>query len=215
MENVESQTVNKTARKSHWKEIFLPVFLIVFFGAAIFGVYLLKNYLTEPPLLEVNLPESSQTIDERVTIVGETDKEAILKINDQEIEINNDGGFSHEFDLQTGENKIFITAENKASKITKVERKIEREEIVTITETLPESEAVLGTDTFTEDQMALSLIETQTTEPVMTEDLSTSGPKETLGVIGITFVILTLGLYRKSRKTTAKIGQAGYKLFTN
>lgn len=214
METNGPQLSSHRFKKTYWKEIITPILLIIFLGAVIFGIYQLKEVLTKPPYLEVNLPENSKTTDDRITIVGETEREASLKINSQEIEINNDGGFSHELDLNVGENKIILSTEKQGTEATIIERTVTREEIVSV-ESIGEEETVLGADTYLEEETAAPLIVTQAEAPVVTEDLSTSGPAETGGIVGLVLISFALYFYRKSRKAI-KIGQTtSYKLFTN
>ncbi len=93
----------------------------------IFFVYLWFEYrfLVGGPFLEVSQPvdqlsASSPTIE----VVGRTDPESKLSINNQEIGIDSSGKFSQEITLSDGINTIVVAATSKAGKVTTVSRTV-------------------------------------------------------------------------------------------
>jgi len=83
------------------------------------------NAIFAPPALAVNSPEDDITIsDNSFTIVGQTEPEVQIKINNQEILADQQGNFTKQLDLQTGLNTIEITAQKKHSRPSTVIRRI-------------------------------------------------------------------------------------------
>jgi cytoskeletal protein RodZ len=84
----------------------------------------LKNYFS-PPKLVVEQPMDGEKIgDDQVEVKGKTDKEASLYINEQLIDIDEQGNFLYSLDLYPGENKIEIKAVDRRERETVVERKV-------------------------------------------------------------------------------------------
>lgn len=81
--------------------------------------------LSRPPKLVVFEPQSDRTIsEETIIIVGQTDSDAILSINDQFIYIDPQGNFKEKIGLQRGLNIIKIKAQNRLGRENIIERKI-------------------------------------------------------------------------------------------
>lgn len=72
-----------------------------------FSVFVKK----QKPMLEISEPkDGAKTANDEIKIVGKTDKEVIIEINNQPVVVNVLGEFLSSVKLQTGENKIVITA---------------------------------------------------------------------------------------------------------
>lgn len=72
----------------------------------------------EGPKLEITEPkDGSKTSNEELKISGKTDKEVIVEINNLPIVVNVLGEFQTSLKLQSGENKILITAQDIAGNI--------------------------------------------------------------------------------------------------
>ena len=101
--------------------VFPKIIKIILFSLAIlFCILYLLFYLRKianPPKLIITYPESNLLTKERsVTIIGETDTEVELKINDELILSNTNGKFSRTINLKTGMNNIVIKAKKKYSR---------------------------------------------------------------------------------------------------
>ncbi|OGE27499.1 hypothetical protein A2867_01330 [Candidatus Daviesbacteria bacterium RIFCSPHIGHO2_01_FULL_40_11] len=93
----------------------------------IFFVYLWIEYrfLIGGPFLEVNQPVNQfNSSSATVQVIGRTDPEASLSINNQEIGVDPSGKFSQEIKLSDDINTIEISAVSKSGKVTKVERTV-------------------------------------------------------------------------------------------
>lgn len=78
------------------------------------------TYKDEKPTLEISSPaDGSKVNNYEVKVVGTTDKETYIRINNLPIVTDADGGFQTLVRLNEGENKIEITAEDIAGNIEK------------------------------------------------------------------------------------------------
>ncbi|NCD01080.1 hypothetical protein EOL94_03240 [bacterium] len=103
-----------------FRNIIFVLVIILFFGY--FAFYFVN--LSIPPELDVVYPEKDLiSSEEKIMLQGKTEKEAIIKINGEEI-FNNDGSFSKEIILKEGINKITITSKQKFSKENIIIRQI-------------------------------------------------------------------------------------------
>ncbi len=78
-------------------------------------------YENEPPELEISSPEDGSTFweeDKQIDILGKTDPDANLLINDHFVVVNQEGGFSYQISLTEGENEIKVIATDKAGNET-------------------------------------------------------------------------------------------------
>lgn len=88
---------------------------------AAFLIYLWFEYrfLVGSPFLEITSPNNQTTTEtDVVKVVGKTDPEAKVKINNQEVGVDVSGNFSEELKLADSANTITITATSKYGKIT-------------------------------------------------------------------------------------------------
>ncbi|MCL4364440.1 helix-turn-helix domain-containing protein [Patescibacteria group bacterium] len=97
------------------------VILILFF-LSYFGYQLLLYF--SPPNLTIISPKTTSFVHEdRITVIGQTDKDATVMISGQRIYQNKDGVFSYDFPLHDGSNTLSIEltgANGKKSVIKKV-----------------------------------------------------------------------------------------------
>ncbi|PIU33188.1 hypothetical protein COY29_04860 [Candidatus Woesebacteria bacterium CG_4_10_14_0_2_um_filter_39_14] len=78
-------------------------------------------YDNEPPTLEISQPEDNKTISDekaKVNIIGKTEEDVELRINDHLVILEKEGNFEYTLGLNSGENKIHITATDKAGNQT-------------------------------------------------------------------------------------------------
>ncbi len=93
----------------------------------IFFIYLWFQYrfLVGSPFLEITQPvEQFNTSSSEITISGRSDPEARVSINDQEIEVDQDGKFSQQIKLSDNANNIVIVATSASGKQTTVQRTV-------------------------------------------------------------------------------------------
>ena len=70
---------------------------------------------TTKPKIEISSPKDhSITPKTEINIIGKTDIDVIIKINDQPVVASSDGSFNHLVRLSEGENKFIINAEDEA-----------------------------------------------------------------------------------------------------
>lgn len=101
---------------------FFISFVVVIFLFYLFNEY--RIYKSAPQII-ISAPEEFEIIpDKTVEIKGRTQPEIILSINDQKVEINNDGSFSQEITLLPGTNIITVRATNKFGKTTEIKRSV-------------------------------------------------------------------------------------------
>lgn len=115
------------------KVIMVTVFMltIILFGYFYFQYQL----LFVPPPLEISTPkEEFVTNKDTAEILGQTDSDAIVKINQEPVLVKSDGKFYKEVKLSLGSNTFLIEAVNRRGKTTPVVRKIERINIDAINE---------------------------------------------------------------------------------
>ncbi len=99
------------------------IFLAVAVILSYLGFYI--NNITSPPALNIIEPKNDiATIENSVKIIGKSDPEAKIIINDTSVLMNPEGVFEKEVSLKKGINTITITAEKKYSKKNIITRKI-------------------------------------------------------------------------------------------
>lgn len=100
---------------------------MIFALVAIFFVYLWFQYrfLVGSPFLEINQPaDQLTTTANEIIVLGRTDPEVKVAINDQEIAIDESGKFSQTIKLSNSVNNIVVTATSKSGKQTKVQKTV-------------------------------------------------------------------------------------------
>lgn len=89
---------------------------VVYFG------YQLRLYFS-PPDLTIIAPKSSNfTTEDKIKIIGKTDKDAILNVVNQRVYLKADGTFEYDFPLKEGSNKIIFELTGANGKQTTVEK---------------------------------------------------------------------------------------------
>lgn len=80
----------------------------------------------EPPELLIESTEDEAVVsEERIAIVGQTEKGAILTINGQRVILDSEGKFNYPLRLSEGENRVLIIARDAAGNESKIEKKVE------------------------------------------------------------------------------------------
>lgn len=138
----EKNIENKIERKFRKKEIYTkklttqnfaiitPKIITAFFSLlilSIIGYYLWHqiNSFNSAPYLFVSSPyENHITYDSNIIVKGETEKEVSVKINGQDVFVDQNGYFEEDLILQPGKNVFVVEAINRFSKTTKEVRNI-------------------------------------------------------------------------------------------
>lgn len=95
------------------------------FGALMAYLGVAVNRIASPPALSIESPpDNFLTTAHQIQIIGKTEKEVQLKINDRPFLSDREGNFKLALDLQKGLNIIKISAQKKYSKERAVYRKI-------------------------------------------------------------------------------------------
>jgi len=78
------------------------------------------GFINKPPKLEITTPDKDQssTDQNKITIIGITESETNLMINDHLVIVSKSGDFQYPISLNTGENQINIVATDKAGNKT-------------------------------------------------------------------------------------------------
>lgn len=96
--------------------------LVIAFFAYLWFEY---RFLVGSPFLEVVQPvDQFNTSSEMIQVIGRTDPEAKVSINNQDIRVDTSGEFYQEIKLSENINTISISAVSKTGKATKVERTV-------------------------------------------------------------------------------------------
>ncbi len=114
---------NNRFRITPTKVISTTIFALI----SIFFIYLWFEYrfLVGAPFLQVDQPRDLQTTSsDNIQIIGKTDPEAKVSINNQEISVDANGRFVQEIKLTETANKITITSISKSNKTSKIERTV-------------------------------------------------------------------------------------------
>lgn len=93
----------------------------------IFIVYLWIEYrfLVGAPFLDVIQPQEKVVVgSDSIKVIGKSDPEAKVAVNNQEVQVDFSGNFTQEIKLSNSPNTITVTATNKSGKSTKVERTV-------------------------------------------------------------------------------------------
>lgn len=93
----------------------------------LFFAYLIQGYfaVSGSPYLEVSKPKAGEQVQgSSVLVEGKTDPAATLTINNQEIIIDNDGGFSEQVSIGKNTTSINVVSESKNGKRSIIERVI-------------------------------------------------------------------------------------------
>jgi len=92
--------------------------------------YLVSQYINfmKPPKLEVFRPLEGQVVSSRkLTVTGVTDTDAIIRINNQPVLLDSDGGFVVEIEISEKTTEIIVKAVSRSGKETEVVRGIKTE----------------------------------------------------------------------------------------
>lgn len=100
---------------------------VIFSLVIIFFVYLWVEYrfLSGAPFLEISSPTDQSSVQSPVVkVLGKTDSEAKVMINNQSVEVDFAGNFSQEIKLSDSANVIEVSSTSKYGKVTKESRTV-------------------------------------------------------------------------------------------
>lgn len=98
--------------------IVISIFVVVMLGFFSYLYFQYKNY-TGVPLLDIKSPINNQVFDyDIIEIAGSTDPGADVFINNQRIDVSQDGNFTTSIKIKDGLNSLTIAARNKLNRET-------------------------------------------------------------------------------------------------
>jgi cytoskeleton protein RodZ len=118
--------VDPVSQTSLWTPKSTVIAIVVFLFTCFFG-YLAYQFsiLIGPPSLSLSSPvENLQTADSTVEVLGKTDPEATISVNDKLVALDNGGQFFVRIPLVFGANTLTVRATNKSGKSASVTRHI-------------------------------------------------------------------------------------------
>lgn len=105
--------------------------LTFYVGAAIIGIFILGYLIFQysrfvrPPILSVIVPEEEMVVtDPKVEVIGKTDPDTAVKVNNQPIFVEEDGSFSAVVAIYEGTTEIVVIATSRTGKETIIRRTI-------------------------------------------------------------------------------------------
>jgi cytoskeletal protein RodZ len=107
------------------KQTFIAV---VIFILAIVAAYLSFQYVSfvRPPELSVSSPQEGELVKtQEITVSGKTSPQAVIKVNNQPILVDDDGNFSGVIEIYKGTSEVEIKAVSRSGKETVIIRKIQ------------------------------------------------------------------------------------------
>lgn len=130
-QNVKGQVIPRSfvdspsGKRSLWTpktSIIVAVSLVVI----ILSIYFVYQYrlLASPPALEVNSPLEEEHVKPTLNVAGTTDPQATLSINNQTVQINQDGSFSQSLVLLEGTRTITIQSTSRFGKTRNIQRTV-------------------------------------------------------------------------------------------
>lgn len=123
--NLFSRQIVKARYLWTMPKIFKNIFIFLIISVCFIYLGYRVNKIISPPLLIINYPSAKLTTSQTsLEIIGRTEAEASLTINDQTVLTDKNGGFSQTISLKNGLNIITITASKKYSRGNTVVRQV-------------------------------------------------------------------------------------------
>lgn len=112
----------------HWawtpKITILSAIAVTITAFFIYLIFQLKIFIS-PPALTLTYPQSNAVVSENVLVEGQTDPDAVVSINNQEIKKNKNGTFSQTIQLTAGAHTITVIAIDQNKKSTILQRTVQ------------------------------------------------------------------------------------------
>ena len=81
-----------------------------------------------PPKIEITAPKEGETVTKReILVIGKTDPDAVVRVNNQPVLLTEDGNFITEVEIFEGTKEIEVKAISRSGKETIIRRKIKVE----------------------------------------------------------------------------------------
>jgi len=105
-----------------WPNLIRKIILVLVVAAILFFLIIKVEQIFSPPILNISYPTDGLIVTERqITLIGQSESEVELVINNKEIFVDSDGSFETVIDLQKGLNLIKIRAKKRYSRIMEKE----------------------------------------------------------------------------------------------
>lgn len=121
------RALNQTSRHHLTWTPQITVFSAIAVTTAAFFIYLifqLKIFIS-PPALTLTYPQFNALVGQNVLVEGQTNPDAVVSINNQEIKKNKNGAFSQTIQLTPGAHIITVTAVNQNGKSATLQRAVQ------------------------------------------------------------------------------------------
>jgi len=79
---------------------------------------------TIPPMLKLNLEKINIVAEKQIRIIGKTELGAKVKVNDEEVEVKEDGSFEKDYTINSDKEIVIITSEDKAKNKTEFKAEV-------------------------------------------------------------------------------------------
>lgn len=97
---------------------------LIFIVLATYIVFQYRYAFLNPPLT-VNQPKEGETVSRALTVMGQTDSNATVFVNEDSVVVDGGGNFKKNITLFPGKATIVVTAQNRLGKKTELERHVE------------------------------------------------------------------------------------------
>lgn len=116
---------SETERRSLWtpKTTVIAALTILFLAFASYFLYQYRLLASAPPL-EIDSPKEQERVKASVTVIGRTDPQATVTINNQQVWVNPDGTFNQSLTLPEGTRTITIHSKSRSGKTRTVQRTV-------------------------------------------------------------------------------------------
>jgi cytoskeletal protein RodZ len=98
---------------------FVAAIVLIVFGTLLFSLYTQYNNFTEAPSLVISSPKNNEVLStDIIDIVGNTEPNVDLYLNNQRISLTSDGSFLYTIKLNIGVNNISVKVTNRLGRTT-------------------------------------------------------------------------------------------------
>ena len=114
-----------------FSKIYVTPKIISFFAIVIAAIFIISYFIYEvgflvspPKLIMENLVQDMEIFEQKFNVIGRTDYDSFVKINGQNITVDENGYFNKEINLSDGVNVLEIKAVNRLGKATNLIRRL-------------------------------------------------------------------------------------------
>ena len=80
--------------------------------------------LIQPPRLAISVPKDGQSVVNPVTVVGKTDRDASLSLNDKTINLEPDGRFVTTVEVSRGNDELVFRATSRRQRVNEIKLRV-------------------------------------------------------------------------------------------